>query len=113
MALLDIHPAEGDAQNFILELPATSFTGALYDISDDGSKQGAGEVTELDTWEALFEGTTTYREAMRIMFAALANKSSGGGTTTVKFRDKADGKDRITATVDANGNRTAITVDGT
>ena len=55
----------------------------------------------------------TLRKAINIMLAALAGKSSGGGTATIKFRDQADGKDRITATVDADGNRTAITNDGT
>jgi len=54
----------------------------------------------------------TLRKAMNIALAALAGKSSGGGTATIKFRDQADGKDRISATVDANGNRTAITNDG-
>jgi uncharacterized protein (DUF1786 family) len=47
------------------------------------------------------------------MLAALAGKASGGGTVTVKFRDHADAKDRITATVDASGNRSAVTLDGT
>ncbi len=34
------------------------------------------------------------------------------GTTTITFRDLADSNARITATVDANGNRTAVTLDG-
>jgi len=59
------------------------------------------------------EGTLTLRQAMRIMFSGLANKSSGGGTATLIFRDLADLKARITATCDANGNRTAVTIDGT
>ena len=48
----------------------------------------------------------------RIMFAALSGKSTGGGTTTLTFRDSGDAKARITATVDENGNRTAMTLDG-
>ena len=48
------------------------------------------------------------------MVRALAGKTSGGGTTTVKFRDLADTKDSVVATVDGNGNRTNIgTLDGT
>lgn len=54
----------------------------------------------------------TLRKAVNIMLAALAGKSSGGGTATIKFQDQANTKDRITATVDADGNRTAITNDG-
>jgi hypothetical protein len=39
-------------------------------------------------------------------------KVSGGGTTTITFANAvADDVDRIVATVDSNGNRTAITYD--
>ncbi len=57
------------------------------------------------------EGSLTLRQAVRIVLAALAGKASGGGTSTITFRDVADAKARITATVDGNGNRTAITLD--
>lgn len=62
--------------------------------------------------DEVVEGTLTLRNMLRVMKAALAGKSSGGGTNTVKFRDHADAKDRITATVDEDGNRTAVTLDG-
>jgi hypothetical protein len=58
------------------------------------------------------EGVLTLRKVTNIQTAALAGKASGGGTATIKFRDQADTKDRITATVDATGNRTAVTADG-
>jgi len=60
----------------------------------------------------ILEGTLSVGDALRIMLAVLAGKSSGGGTATVKFRDVADGKDRVDATVDANGNRTGVSLDG-
>jgi hypothetical protein len=41
----------------------------------------------------------------------LAGEVSGGGTTTITFRSTDDTKDRVVATVDSNGNRTAITYD--
>lgn len=113
MALDDIVFTDGDPQNFLLELPATAFSGALTDITADGGHVSPGIITELDLWQAIFEGTMTYAEAMRIMYASLANKSDGGGTATIHLRDKADTKNRITATVDASGNRTAVSVDGT
>jgi hypothetical protein len=56
------------------------------------------------------EGSETYQESMRLMRAEAAGKLAVSGTT-VTFRDAADTKDRITATVDANGQRTAITTD--
>uniref|UniRef100_A0A6M3IK96 Uncharacterized protein n=1 Tax=viral metagenome TaxID=1070528 RepID=A0A6M3IK96_9ZZZZ len=48
------------------------------------------------------------RGAWKLILAVLTGKASGGGTTTAVFRDIADIKNRISATVDANGNRTAV-----
>lgn len=62
--------------------------------------------------DEVVEGTLTLRQMLRIFQSVLAGKSTGGGTATITFQDVADSKSRITATVDANGNRTAITVDG-
>lgn len=54
----------------------------------------------------------TPRQALRLIAAAAAGKLSGAATTSVVVRNAvADSKDRITATVDADGNRSAITVD--
>jgi hypothetical protein len=54
----------------------------------------------------------TLRQALRVIAAATAGKVSGGGTSTITIRNAvADGADRIVATVDSNGNRTAITYD--
>jgi hypothetical protein len=54
----------------------------------------------------------TLRQALRLIAAATAGKLSGGGTATEVIRNAvADTADRITATVDADGNRTAITYD--
>lgn len=64
----------------------------------------------LDRADAV-ETSWTPRQALRIILAALAGKASGLDTTSVVFRNVADTKDRITATVDANGNRTAVTLD--
>lgn len=57
------------------------------------------------------ETSLTVRQAMRIMMAALAGKASGLDTPSVTYRDTNDTKDRITATTDVNGNRTAVTLD--
>lgn len=46
--------------------------------------------------------------ALKLILAIEAGKSSGGGTATIVFRDIANTKNRISATVDASGNRTAI-----
>jgi hypothetical protein len=65
-----------------------------------------------DVMNATVEGTYTVQEVLRIMAGALAGKLSGGGTTTLTFRDLSDTLDRITATVNTTtGDRTAVTID--
>lgn len=59
------------------------------------------------------ETSITLRQAIRLILAASAGKLSGAATTTIVIRNVGDSKDRITATVDADGNRNAVTVDGT
>lgn len=64
-----------------------------------------------DILAGVIEGSITLKGALRLALAALTGKASGGGTTTVIFRDTGDTKARITATVDSSGNRTAVTRD--
>lgn len=61
--------------------------------------------------ESPIEDGLSLRQALRLMTAALAGKVSGAETTTVTIRDVNDSKSRIVATVDANGNRSALTLD--
>jgi hypothetical protein len=56
------------------------------------------------------ETNRTLRQALRLMLAALCGKASGLATATAIYRDTNDSVDRITATVDADGNRSAITL---
>ena len=66
---------------------------------------------ELDITDGIESGLTL-RQAMRVVAAACAGKASGLATATAVYRNaEADSKDRITATVDADGNRTAVTLD--
>lgn len=55
----------------------------------------------------------TVRQAFRLIASVLFGKASGLATTTAVYRDFGDTKDRISATVDASGNRTAVTRDAT
>lgn len=66
----------------------------------------------LDLADAVETGISQ-RAALRIILSAQAGKISGAGTGTETFRNTADTKDRIVSTVDVDGNRTAVTVDGT
>lgn len=57
------------------------------------------------------ETGVTVRQGLRLMLSALVGKLSGAATTTVTVRDTGDSKNRITATVDSSGNRSAVTLD--
>jgi len=62
---------------------------------------------------ATVEGVVTVAESLRIQNAVLAGKVSGAGTGTETFRGINDDKDRVVATTDSSGNRTAIVLDAT
>jgi hypothetical protein len=79
-------------------------TGAI-----DADALAADAVDEI--WDEVMEGTTTARQSIRLANSANAGKLSGAATTTVTVRDVADTKNRIVATVDADGNRSALTLD--
>lgn len=64
-------------------------------------------------WAYVIENSKSALALMRLMYAALCNKVSGMGTTNVVFRDDADSKNRIDATVDSSGNRSAVSKDAT
>jgi hypothetical protein len=72
---------------------------------------GAGN--PLDT---ILEGTLTAGQVLKILLAVAAGKTDvaelGGGSATVTFRDYADTKDRVTATM-AGSERTAVVLDPT
>jgi hypothetical protein len=62
--------------------------------------------------DEVVEGSYTLRQLVRLMAAALLGKAAGMATTTGTFRDLGDTKNRITATITADGDRTAVTLDG-
>ena len=62
--------------------------------------------------DLLVEGTISESQALKFLLASLVGRSSGGGTTTITFRDTANSTNRIVATVDSSGNRTNITLNG-
>jgi hypothetical protein len=60
---------------------------------------------------ATYEGSETVQDHLRLARAALYGKANGLATTTAHYRDAADTKNRITAGVDADGNRNSISTD--
>lgn len=94
---------------------AGTFGEAIQNIIDaiDALPTDAENADALLDRASGVETGRTVRQALRLVLAALAGKVSGAGTSAITFRDTNDTKDRIVATVDATGNRTAITYNDT
>jgi hypothetical protein len=93
---------------------ATSFAANAID-SAALATSAANEIADafLDRADAIETGLTI-RGAFRLNSAALAGVLSGAATTTVTINNAvANTKARLTATVDANGNRSAVSTDVT
>lgn len=84
-------------------------TSGTVTITTDIPSANANADALLDRANGIETGWT-FRQTARVMLAVLAGKSSNDGAT---FRDVGDTKARVTATVDSNGNRTAVTTDAT
>jgi len=69
--------------------------------------------TVADIFGEVVDDDKTFGDSIRLQNAVAFGKSSGAGTTNPKFRDLADTIDRIDATLDANKNRTAVTLNPT
>jgi len=109
-------PAGADLAADLAAIKSDS-AAVLLDTGTDGvvissATQDAIAAAILDLSDGVETGETI-RQALRLMRSALVGKAAGLGTTTATFRDRADSKDRITATVDEDGNRTAISTDAT
>ena len=89
----------------------TVYITATVDGDTGGICYGFKAIT--GTVNEVIEGAYTLQDAFKIMLAYMGGKTSGGGTTTVTFRDTGDGTDRVVQTVDANGNRSAVVLDVT
>jgi hypothetical protein len=84
---------------------------ALTDKSDfDLSSLSLSDI-EYVVQSAEIENALTLRQAIAVLLAFVAGKATGGGTNLIKFRDQTDTYDRITQTVDGDGNRSATEVD--
>ncbi len=72
------------------------------------------EISAIKAKTDLIPGTQdgkTFAEIILLVAAAILGKASGLNTTTATYRSLDDAHDRIVATVDADGNRSAVTLD--
>lgn len=98
-------------RNFI-DSDVSLYDNTSGDILDNGTLTYIeGTESAATTWEHVIETGFTAEEIMRLVASASAGKLFGAGTTNVKIRDLNDTKDRIDATVDSSGNRSAVTLD--
>ena len=97
---------ETDTQDIQSRLP-TALTSGLMMASAEAI---AGTAVDTIVDEEV-DGTVTLRQTLRLANSANGGKLSGAGTLNVVIRDLADTKDRVTATVDVDGNRTTVVRD--
>lgn len=89
----------------------TSAYDAAKSAASQASVDALNDITVADIMAAVVEGSLTLQQTLRLALAVLAGKSSGGGSSQIIFRDTADAKNRVMATVDTSGNRTDIVLD--
>ncbi len=97
----------GNASGQVTVVTNNDKTGYSLTVTPPTADQNADALLDRT---AGIETNRTVRQGLRLMLSALAGKLSGAATTTVTIRDTNDGIDRIVATVDANGNRSAVTL---
>jgi hypothetical protein len=93
-----------NAQVYGMEANVVTAAAAATDL-------GAELADALLDKSAGVETNRTVREALRLILSIAVGKASGLATTTAVYRDTNDSKNRVSATVDANGNRSAVTLD--
>ena len=89
----------GDQQGIYVEADGT---GAVVELAPFGTGKGI---------ECPVESGVDLISSLKLCNAANAGKANGMAGTTVHLRNPADTLNRITATVDADGNRTSVTTD--
>ncbi len=94
-------------------IAAAAFAAGAIDAAALAADAGTELANALLDLTSGIETNYTVRQALRLILSSAAAKLSGAATTTVTIRDIGDTKNRITATVDADGNRTAITTNVT
>jgi hypothetical protein len=111
-----------DINSVLGRLPAALVGGRIAAIAEvlgvdavDNAALAANAVTEIvagvfaRAFSAAY-GSLTFDEIMKVLIATQAAKLSGAATATIAIRNLDDSADVVVASVDASGNRTAVTV---
>jgi hypothetical protein len=86
-------------------------SGEPVNINSFSSSLTTNQIADA-VWDSVMDSGFSAEETMKIILASLAGKLSGAAGTTIRIRDVNDTKDRIVATVDSDGNRLSVTLDG-
>lgn len=119
----------GGAVNALVSGRVDASVGAMATDTITSGAVAASAVTEIQSGLAtssqlttvqnktdLIPGTLdgkTFAEIIQLVAAVLMGKVSGMGSNAPVFRSINDGADRVSATTDASGNRTAVTLNNT
>ena len=101
----------------------TTSSGAVSNVTNNADMRGTDSAytgtppTTAQIATAIlgmtYESSEDFQDYLRLTRAVLLGKTTGAGTGSENFRDEGDSKNRVAATIDSNGNRTAITTDAT
>lgn len=101
-----------------------TYTKTYLDLSANLSGSGLIQASPIKRMYELPDNTTpadltldgmvyddmSLREAIKVLLAVNAAKSSGGGTQNINFRDIRDAKNKVEAVVDGQGNRLSVII---
>jgi hypothetical protein len=104
----------GFTGNYIVTLANTLTAGqaVISGIGNLNDNSGGMLVTDKTlpsaTWKEPTEDNVTTGEAIKALLAVMAGEATGGGTSTIEFKNPEGDTTRVTMTVDNDGNRSAI-----
>ena len=101
---------QGSFDNTTDSLEARAEQG--WQVGLSAIERGAIATAVLDLVDGVEPGETP-RQTLRLLRAVCVGKSTGFPDGPVAFRDRADSKNRVVATVDGQGNRQEVSTDGT
>jgi len=88
----------------------TILSGTWNGVTVINNLMSSGAVQDA-VWSHILEVGFTADDIVKLMSSVLLGKSSGAGSNSIKFRDINDSKDRVTATLNEQGDRLTIVLD--
>ena len=95
------------------DMRGTDSANTQAGLSTSAEIAALNDLSTTDILGMAYEGSEDFQDFLRLMRAVLLGKTTGAGTGTENFRDEGDTKNRVVSSIDANGDRTAITTDAT